>query len=188
VPMARTFVPGRAPGHVQRLADAADHGLASVLETVSAGVPVHGLAQAWNVTLSSYGYEKPSRIGYSIGIGYPPDWGERTISLRSEDQTVLHENMTFHVICGMWMDGYGYEVSESIRVTATGVELFTSFGRGLLSSGDSGPGAFRAGPKPVVVDRGTAPPRVVTVGDPSGLAAAHTSDTDLEPLDDKDFA
>jgi len=41
--------------------------------------------------------------------------------------------MTFHLICGMWMHGYGYELSESIRVTATGVETFTSYKRGLLS-------------------------------------------------------
>ncbi|MGJ9403781.1 M24 family metallopeptidase [Arthrobacter sp. KK5.5] len=182
VPMARTFVPGRAPDHVQRLADAADHGLAAVLETVSAGVPVYDLAQAWNLTLFEYGYEKPSRFGYSIGIGYPPDWGERTISLRSEDQTVLQENMTFHLICGMWMDGYGYEVSESIRVTATGVELFTSFGRGLLPAGDSGLEAVRTGQMPIVTDHGVAPPRVVTVGDPAGLPAAN------DHLNTKDFA
>ena len=37
--------------------------------------------------------------------------------------------MTFHLICGMWMEGYGYEVSEvaeAIRVTDSGVECFTS--------------------------------------------------------------
>ncbi|MET1034415.1 MAG: M24 family metallopeptidase [Arthrobacter sp.] len=135
VPLARTFVPGRPAPRVQRLAAATDHGLAAVLETVAAGVPVHELAQAWNHTLFEYGYEKPSRIGYSIGVGYPPDWGERTISLRSEDQTVLRENMTFHLMCGMWMDGYGYEVSESIRVTDAGVEVLTDHARGLLPAG-----------------------------------------------------
>lgn len=138
VPMARTFVAGRPSARLERLAEAADHGLAAVLDTVAAGVPVYDLAQAWNLALFQYGYEKPSRIGYSIGIGYPPDWGERTISLRSEDQTVLRENMTFHLICGMWMDGYGYEVSESIRVTGSGAEQFTAFGRGLVPAGVGG--------------------------------------------------
>ena len=28
--------------------------------------------------LDKYGIEKKSRTGYSIGIGYPPDWGEHT--------------------------------------------------------------------------------------------------------------
>ena len=29
--------------------------------------------------LDKYGIEKTSRTGYSIGIGYPPDWGEHTL-------------------------------------------------------------------------------------------------------------
>lgn len=132
VPLARTFMPGTPSAELSRLADATGEGLEAVLDTVSAGVPVRELAQVWNRTLFEYGYEKPSRIGYSIGVGYPPDWGERTISLRGEDQTILAENMTFHLICGMWMDGLGYEVSESIRVTETGVESFTSYQRGLI--------------------------------------------------------
>lgn len=75
-----------------------------------------------------------SRLGYSIGIGYPPDWGgERTISIRTEDETVLETNMTFHIVCGMWMDNYGFELSESVRVSPpTGVECFTSFPRELI--------------------------------------------------------
>ncbi|GMA40360.1 hypothetical protein GCM10025883_24050 [Mobilicoccus caccae] len=54
------------------------------------------------------------------------------MSIRSEDENELAENMTFHVICGMWMEGFGYEVSESVRVTSTGVETFTSFPRALI--------------------------------------------------------
>lgn len=82
--------------------------------------------------LARHGLSKPSRIGYSIGIGYPPDWGERTVSLRADEATVLAENMTFHAIFGMWMDGYGYEVSEPLRVTENGVETFTSFPPSLI--------------------------------------------------------
>jgi len=31
-----------------------------------------------------------------MGLGYPPDWGEHTASIRPGDETVLEENMTFH--------------------------------------------------------------------------------------------
>jgi len=133
VPLARTFMPGRPTEELTRLAEATGEGLNAVLDVVRDGVPARELAAAWNRTLFEYGYEKESRLGYSIGIGYPPDWGERTVSIRSEDESVLAENMTFHLICGMWMHGYGYELSESICVTATGVETFTSYKRGLLS-------------------------------------------------------
>lgn len=134
-PLARTVVLGPPSDRLAKLADAVADGLDAVLTEVQPGVPVHELARTWNRTLAKYGLEKPSRIGYSIGIGYPPDWGERTISLRSEDETILAENMTFHLIGGMWMDNYGYELSESIRVSPDGVEPLTSFPRELLQKG-----------------------------------------------------
>ena len=134
-PLARTVSLGKAPERLVKLADAVAEGIASVLDEVRPGVAVRDLAQTWNRTLAKHGLEKPSRIGYSIGVGYPPDWGERTISIRTEDETVLAENMTFHLIGGMWMDHYGYELSESIRVAPNGVETFTSFPRELLQKG-----------------------------------------------------
>lgn len=132
VPLARTVVLGTPSPELLRLEEAVAQGLQAALDVTAAGVPVREPANAWNRTLAEHGLEKHSRLGYSIGIGYPPDWGERTISIRAEDETVLAENMTFHVLCGMWMTGYGYEASESIRVTDTGVETLTSFPRALV--------------------------------------------------------
>ncbi|QCU78971.1 M24 family metallopeptidase [Citricoccus sp. SGAir0253] len=132
VPLARTVMLGPPTDELLRLEEAVAAGLQAVLDVTAAGVPVRDLSAAWNRTLAAHGLEKPSRLGYSIGIGYPPDWGERTISIRSEDETVLAEDMTFHLICGMWMTGYGYEASESIRVTATGTETLTAFPRALI--------------------------------------------------------
>ncbi|MFF0944532.1 M24 family metallopeptidase [Kocuria sp. CPCC 205300] len=132
VPLARTVVLGPPTAELGLLEEAVASGLEAVLDVTAAGVPVRELASAWNRSLAEFGLEKPSRLGYSVGIGYPPDWGERTVSIRSEDESVLAENMTFHLICGMWMTGYGYEVSESIRITATGTETFTAFPRTLI--------------------------------------------------------
>ena len=73
--------------------------------------------------------EVARRIGYSIGIGYPPDWGEHTISLRPGDRTILTTGNVLHSILGMWMDGWGIEVSETILVTANGCETLTKFPR-----------------------------------------------------------
>ena len=134
-PLARTIMLGRPSAALQSLAAATGEGIEAVLGTVRAGISARELASVWNAEISKHGLEKASRIGYSIGIGYPPDWGERTVSLRVEEDTVLQENMTFHLICGMWMDNYGYEVSEPIRVTVDGVEIFTDVPRGLISKG-----------------------------------------------------
>ena len=75
--------------------------------------------------------EKDSRLGYSTGIGYPPDWGEHTMSIRINDKTVLKPNATFHMIAGMWMDTWGLAVSETIQVTENGCETLCKFSRNL---------------------------------------------------------
>ncbi|ELZ22195.1 creatinase [Natrinema limicola JCM 13563] len=49
-----------------------------------------------------------------MGLGYPPDWGEHTASLRSGDDTVLEEDMTFHLLPGIWTDEFGVEISETL--------------------------------------------------------------------------
>jgi ectoine hydrolase len=63
---------------------------------------------------------KLSRLGYSAGVGFPPDWGERTISLRADDDTELKRNMVLHMIAGMWQEDHGYEVSEVVVVCGSG--------------------------------------------------------------------
>jgi Xaa-Pro dipeptidase len=70
---------------------------------------------------------KESRIGYSIGLNYPPDWGEQTMSLRPGDKTVLKPNMAFHIIPGIWEETVGFEVDATIRVTETGYEPLYEF-------------------------------------------------------------
>ena len=43
---------------------------------------------------------------YPIGLSYPPDWGERTMSLRPTDDTELKSGMTFHFMPGLWLDAW----------------------------------------------------------------------------------
>src|SRR5699024_3941550 len=78
-------------------------------------------------------YRKDSRIGYSAGLSYPPDWGERTASLRHGDDTILQPNMVFHMIPGIWMEKYGVEISETFRVTETGCEVLAGVERKLFT-------------------------------------------------------
>ena len=68
-----------------------------------------------------------------MGLAYPPDWGERTISFRPSDGTILEPDMTFHFMPGLWMEGWGLEITETIRITADGpAETLTSFPRELI--------------------------------------------------------
>ena len=93
------------------------------------GEAAESVEAAWRRVIERHGLRKESRIGYSIGLAYPPDWGEHTISLRQGDRTELAPGNVLHAILGMWMDGWGIEVSETILVTERGCETLTSFPR-----------------------------------------------------------
>jgi len=129
VGLARTVHLGQPPAKLLDTAKAVEEGLEAVLDMLKPGVTAGEVEAAWRGVISRYGLEKESRIGYGIGIGYPPDWGERTISLRAGEPTILEPNNTLHVMLGMWMDDWGMELSETVRVTADGNECLTDFPR-----------------------------------------------------------
>lgn len=137
-PLARTAVIGEASDRMRHLADATVAGLEAALDTIRAGVTADAIARSYQRVIRAAGFEKSSRLGYSIGIGYPPDWGERTVSIRPDDQTVLQAGMCFHIIAGQWEDGFGFENSEPIIVTETGIELVADFPLGLTTIQASG--------------------------------------------------
>lgn len=131
-PMCRTISIGKPSKEVERVAEITVEGLNAALETVKPGVTCEEVEASWRKVLSKYGYAKESRIGYSTGLNYPPDWGEHTASLRPHDKTVLVPNMTFHCIPGMYFDDFGVSISQAFRVTKTGYETFASFPRNLI--------------------------------------------------------
>jgi ectoine hydrolase len=131
-PMARTLHLGEPP---QKLADTSKvvmEGLAAALDFAKPGVSCEEVEEVWRNSIAKHGLIKESRLGYSTGVNYPPDWGEHTLSLRPGDKTILQENMTIHMIPGIWMDDWGMEISECFRVTANGAETFCNFSRELF--------------------------------------------------------
>ena len=130
-PMARTVLLGKPD---QKKIDT----MKKTIEALHAGIDVtkpgntaDDVAQAFWKVLDKYGIEKKSRTGYSIGIGYPPDWGEHTLNIINGDKTVLEKNVCFHMIAVMQFGNWGVEASESIRVTDTGSELFCNLSKEL---------------------------------------------------------
>ncbi len=131
-PLSRTIYFGKPPQAFLEAEQAQLEGIEAALEMVKPGNTCEQVEQAWREVITKYGIEKESRIGYSIGLSYPPDWGERTMSLRPGDQTVLQENMTFHLIPALWMDDWGLEITESFKVTEDGVQTFCNYPRRLF--------------------------------------------------------
>ena len=130
--MSRTVYLGQPPNDMQRVAAATGEGMAAALATVKPGALCQDVELAWRQTINRAGFSKPSRIGYSIGLNYPPNWADHTASLREHDTTVMEPNMTFHLMLGMWMEGWGFELSDTFRVTETGHEVLADFPRQLF--------------------------------------------------------
>lgn len=119
-PFCRTIFLGTPPDDLKRAEAALVEGLEAGLDIARAGNRACDIANALAAPLERAGIERGARCGYPIGISYPPDWGERTISLRSEDQSILEPGMTFHFMPGLWMADWGLEITESIVITDSG--------------------------------------------------------------------
>jgi Xaa-Pro aminopeptidase len=132
-PLSRCIYLGKPTERMDKVAKVIAEGLAAVLDRVKPGVLCEELAAAWTQVITRHGIEKDSRIGYPVGIGYPPTWGELTASLRAGDKTVMEEGMTFHCIPAIWLDTYGLVISESFAVTKNGAECFADYPRILFS-------------------------------------------------------
>ena len=136
VPLARCIFTGKAPKKIKELSKIIKEGLNGVLNKVKPGVTGHELENTWKKIISKYGVKKDSRIGYPIGIGYPPTWGELTTSFRKGDKNVLKENMTFHCIPALWLQNYGIVISESFIVTKKGAQRLTNYEQKLFDLKD----------------------------------------------------
>jgi len=131
-PASRTIYLGTPPQKWRHAEQALLEALAAALDMARAGNVCEEVSKALNQTLDRYGLHKDSRCGYPIGLSYPPDWGERTMSMRAGDRTVLQPGMTFHVMPGLWFDDWGIEITESILITETTPECLTAIPRQLF--------------------------------------------------------
>lgn len=115
-PLCRTVFLGEPPDEMRRAEDALVEGISKGIDAARAGNRAADVAEALGSSLENAGIERSARCGYPIGLSYPPDWGERTISFRAEDDTILEAGMTFHFMPGLWMDGWGLAITESILI------------------------------------------------------------------------
>jgi Xaa-Pro dipeptidase/ectoine hydrolase len=129
--MARTVLLGKAEQKKIDAMKATNEALNAGISAVKSGNTANDVAQKFWGVLDKYNIKKESRTGYSIGIGYPPDWGEHTLNISKGDMTILQPNVTFHMIAVMQFGDWGVEASESIRVTDKGSELFCNLSREL---------------------------------------------------------
>jgi ectoine hydrolase len=131
-PLTRTFYLGKPPKKYLDAARTVVEGVDAGLAMARPGNTAEQVEAAWQAVLRRNGMRKESRVGYSIGLAYPPDWGERTVSLRPGDRTVLEEGMCFHLQSGVWLEDWGIAISEPFIVGKSGGERITDVERGLI--------------------------------------------------------
>lgn len=125
----RTAHLGPAPVRLRQMLAASRAGVTAALAAMRPGTPSGEVDRACReaVAAAGFGHCFHHRSGYSIGIGFPPDWGEgRLLSLRPMDPTPLQAGMVFHVVPFLSVEGeVGCAVSETVLVTETGAERLT---------------------------------------------------------------
>ena len=130
-PMARTVNLGKPEQKKIDAMNATIEALEAGIKASKPGNTANDVAEKFWAILDKYKIKKESRTGYSIGIGYPPDWGEHTLNISKGDMTILKPNVCYHMIAVMQFGDWGVEASESIRITEGGNELLCNFSRDL---------------------------------------------------------
>lgn len=131
-PLSRTVFLGKPTQAFLDAEKATLEGMEAGLAAAKPGNTCEDIANAFFAVLKKYGIVKDNRTGYPIGLSYPPDWGERTMSLRPGDKTELKPGMTFHFMTGLWLETMGLEITESILITDSGVECLANVPRRLV--------------------------------------------------------
>jgi ectoine hydrolase len=131
-PLTRTVYLGRPPQAMVDVAKVVVEGVDAGLAMARPGNTAEQVEAAWQAVLRRNGLKKESRVGYSVGLSYPPDWGERTVSLRPGDTTELQAGMCFHIQSGLWLQDFGVAISESFVVGPGGGERLCDVARELI--------------------------------------------------------
>ena len=126
---------GKAPDRYRKMVDTATKALENMMAVIRPGRPLQECWEVWAKTLDDAGFEgRFKRTGYSIGVNFPPDWGEGYIlSFKKGETRLLEPNMTFHIPSLVKVFGYADGAcSETVRVTKDGSETLTNFPRRLF--------------------------------------------------------
>ncbi|WP_292033873.1 M24 family metallopeptidase [Mesorhizobium sp.] len=130
--LTRTVHFGKPPAALSDMAKVIVEGVDAGLAMARPGNTAEQVEAAWQAVLRRNGLKKESRVGYPVGLAYPPDWGERTVSLRPGDKTELEPGMCFHLMAGVWLEDFGVAISESFVVAEGGGERLCDVTRDLI--------------------------------------------------------
>jgi len=131
--LMRTGVVGKPSAEARRMYDTCVDALAACIDAIKPGIPAEVPHLACQAIIDKAGYTDNfrKRAGYSVGVSFPPDWGEgHIVSLSAGDKTLLEPGMVFHIPPALREYGsHGVGVSETVLVTRDGCEVLTNYTR-----------------------------------------------------------
>ena len=135
--LMRTVSIGPPNDELRAMSTASEEANRLLIENVKPGAMTADLYRLCMGELERHGYSdtrRGKRCGYSIGLAFPPDWGEgHFLSLIDEPNVPLEPGMVFHFPLSVRIYGrYGASFSETVAVTDTGHEVLTNFERELF--------------------------------------------------------
>lgn len=137
-PLFRCGTIGPAPDDIRMLTEACTTALESVIAAIRPGVASGEVHAVCRTAFERAGVADlhGHRTAYSVGINYPPDWGEgQVMSIGHGDRRPLEAGMVFHLVPGLFRPRqYLIEVSETVLVTRDGCECITDFPRDLFQA------------------------------------------------------
>lgn len=133
-PLFRTFFVGDPPQALLDRAKTVRDMQDAIIETLRPGVTSHEVNAAALRASGQAATGVTKRAGYSVGINFPPDWGEGVfLDLKTNDQTVMEPGMVFHTPQSIRLPGrMPVALSETLLVTESGCEVLTAFERELI--------------------------------------------------------
>ncbi len=129
-PIIRSFSVGEPGDFERRVCDEIQASLEAVIENLRPGIRARDVAlrsrAPWEWTFTHQELFWNGAYAYSIGLGFPPNWGDSPILVREQDQTILKPGMVFHCTNNVRKGGvFGVGISETVVITETGCEVLT---------------------------------------------------------------
>jgi len=130
-PLFRTFHVGPPRGKLAEHGRLGEEMLAALIDAIKPGATSHEVNAVVARVTAKAGLPGVvrKRAGYSVGLNYPPDWGEGVfLDLKDNDPTALRTGMVFHLPVSLRVPNEApVALSETVLVTETGREVLTNF-------------------------------------------------------------
>lgn len=126
-----------APAEMRRLYAACRESVDTVVAHMRPGVSGNAIARRADRVMSPFvgDYVWHGVYGYSLGLGFPPDWNDCPAVIQRGVDLVLRAGMVFHVSTSLRHVGVGgVAFSETVLVTPTGAEVLTRVPRKLSTA------------------------------------------------------